>query len=120
MLDLLFIVMNVSRPLISVGQLNKDGFMVDFGKKSTIRQGGVALPVVGHNGLFYLVATPETMTTSLLRTTLHAQRELLLTLSENYYYYLGRRHDNNDYYYYYSCPSADNPSTSSGVVLRAG
>ena len=78
MLDLLFIVMNVSRPLISVGQLNKDGFMVDFGKKSTIRQGGVALPVVGHNGLFYLVATPETMTTSLLRTTLHAQRELLL------------------------------------------
>ena len=73
LLDLLFIVMNVSRPLISVGQLNKYGFMVDFGKKGTVRQGGIALPVVEHSGLFYLAAAPVTMIASLLRTTRSAE-----------------------------------------------
>ena len=49
-----FFVSDVSRSILSVGQLKRDGFAADFVASPTMQVGGHAVPLFERNNLFYL------------------------------------------------------------------
>ena len=55
-LEIRFMVMNVSRPLLSVGELQRQGWDVTFSYHSQLRKGGQTIPLARRGGLSYLPA----------------------------------------------------------------
>ena len=58
-LDVCFVVMDVQRPLISIGDLRRRGFQVKLGRVSMLGQGVVELPLKEVAGLFYMEGIPS-------------------------------------------------------------
>ena len=54
-----FVVMDVTKPVVSVGDLRRQGFTVNLGGRNTLEQGGVHVDIEECDGLFFLEAKPS-------------------------------------------------------------